>query len=450
MKKLSLTIISVLILTLVFLNSPVPAEAVPTISIVGVTENDRVTIQTIGFPANLDFDVRMGDFTTLGVGAKVIDKIKTSTAASEVFTFKIPSEMRTNEKIAIRLDSSTHGYYAFNWFFNTNYGSHDEDFLKELLAQSEKPSPIIQVVTVKKDAFITLEGSRFPVGEDFEVLMGKFDTLGVNGIKIGTFTAKADGTIIKDFAIPENLKSESRIAVRVESTESDLFAYTWFANESGAVGGVVTTTPYSGIPTISIVSVNADETVTVRTHNFPANRAFLVLMGKIGTRGVGGTQVTTIASGAGGSFNETFTIPAGLKGSYQIAIRLQTSDGVFYAYNWFYNNTAVTQPVTGSPTGSNSGIPTFSITSVARDNTVTIKTNNFPANYEFKVLMGKMGTKGIGGTQVTTINSGTGGAFTATFDVPSALAGQNQIAIRLESTTGGFYAFNWFYNNTYP
>lgn len=64
--------------------------------------------------------------------------------------------------------------------------------------------------------------------------------------------------------------------------------------------------------------------------------------------------------------------------------------------------------------------------------------------------MGKMGTKGINGIPVTTINSGVGGSFNATFDIPASLAGSNQIAIRLESTTGGFFAYNWFYNNTYP
>lgn len=447
MKKLSLVIISVLIITFAFVNQAVPAEAVPTITIVGVTENDKVTIQTRDFPTNTPFNVRMGEFTTLGVGGMVVDTIRTSTAVSEVFTFEIPSELHVYDKIAIRLDSNTHGFYSFNWFFNTNYGSHDEDFLQELLDNVEQPIPIIQVVSVKMESFITLEGSRFPAGEEFVVLMGKYDTQGINGIEVGTVTPKSDGTIIKTFDIPAALKSETRIAVRVESTESNLFAHTWFTNETGAVGGVVTTTPYTGIPTISIVSVNSDETVTIRTHNYPANRAFLVLMGKIGTRGVGGIHVTTISSGTGGSFNETFDIPAELKGDYQIAIRLQTIDGIFYSYNWFYNNTTVTQPVVS---GSYTGIPTFSISGVVKDNSVTINTNNFPANYDFKVLMGKMGTKGVGGIHVTTINSGSGGTFTKTFDVPSELAGQSQIAIRLEATSGGFYAFNWFYNNTYP
>jgi hypothetical protein len=61
-----------------------------------------------------------------------------------------------------------------------------------------------------------------------------------------------------------------------------------------------------------------------------------------------------------------------------------------------------------------------------------------------------MGTRGIGGIEVTTINSGSGGTFTGTYKIPADLAGQGRIAIRLEATSGGYYAFNWFYNNTYP
>ena len=95
------------------------------------------------------------------------------------------------------------------------------------------------------------------------------------------------------------------------------------------------------------------------------------------------------------------------------------------------------------------GIPTFSITSVARDNSVTIRTYNFPAHDTFKVLMNFMGTRGVNGVNVDSINSGSGGSFTATFNIPSKMKGEYQIAIRLQSTSGsGYYAYNWFYNNT--
>jgi hypothetical protein len=201
----------------------------------------------------------------------------------------------------------------------------------------------------------------------------------------------------------------------------------------------------SVIPTFSIVSVVVDTSVTIRTYNFPAHDTFKVLMGKMGTRGVGGIPVATISSGTGGSFTATFNIPSGVQGLYKIAIRLESTSGSgYYAYNWFYNNTAG-----GSSSGGYSGIPTFSISGVVKDTSVSILTHNFPKNDSFKVLMGNIGTKGIGGIKVTTVNSDGGGSLSFTFNIPDALKGKQKIAIRLQSNTGsGYYAYNWFWNNT--
>ncbi len=84
----------------------------------------------------------------------------------------------------------------------------------------------------------------------------------------------------------------------------------------------------STIPTISINSVVTDQTVSITTYNYPANQDFVVTMGPMGSMGINGYYVTTINSGAGGSFPATFAIPYQLKGSYQIAIRLQSAQGL--------------------------------------------------------------------------------------------------------------------------
>jgi hypothetical protein len=209
------------------------------------------------------------------------------------------------------------------------------------------------------------------------------------------------------------------------------------------------------IPTFSIIGVATNTSVTIQTYNFPAGDTFKVLMGYMGTRGVNGYYVTTIGSGGGGSFTATFNIPAALFGQYQIAIRLQSISGSgYFAYNWFYNNTTggnIGGP--GYPPGIPGyfGYPTFSIASVVANSTVTIVTNNLPPNDVFRVTMGPMGTRGINGFIVTTINSGGGGTQTLTFNIPSQLSGSFQISIRLQSISGsGFYAYNWFYNNTTP
>ncbi|MCA9994720.1 MAG: hypothetical protein KDE56_03165 [Anaerolineales bacterium] len=223
----------------------------------------------------------------------------------------------------------------------------------------------------------------------------------------------------------------------------------------GLVG--VRTVRSSTIPTISVVSVNADESVTIRTHDFPAGHTFVVTMGYMGTAGIGGTVVTTTASGNGGSFDVTYSIPPELRGQQQIAIRLQTEHLYpYYAFNWFYNNT------TGVPAGSGqggqlpaapgyTGIPTFKITAVERDTSVTIETNNFPANQTFTLTMGTYGTMGIGGTAVDTFDSGAGGTFSKTFAIPTAYHGYERIAIRAQTAHANpYYAYNWFFNQPIP
>ena len=231
--------------------------------------------------------------------------------------------------------------------------------------------------------------------------------------------------------------------------------------DGGGIGGPYTGGPYwwpwlGVVPTFSIANVVAGQSVTITTANFPANDTFDVLMGAYGTMGIGGIKVATVNSGAGGSFQATFTIPPQLANAYQIAIRLQSPTSGYYAYNWFYNNTAGTG--TGGPIVPPGpapvpgpiyyGVPTISISAVKANQTVTVQTYNFPANDTYNVYMGYYGTAGIGGIYVGQINSGAGGSFPATFTIPPQLYGQAQIAIRLQSPTTGYYAYNWFWNSS--
>jgi hypothetical protein len=215
------------------------------------------------------------------------------------------------------------------------------------------------------------------------------------------------------------------------------------------------TTSYYGYPYFFIASVTVDQTVTINAYNFPANDNFTVTMGAMGTQGIGGIVVGTTNSGSGGSFTTTYTIPAALVGSYQISIRLQSPTSGYFAYNWFFNNTTggsggqPTPPPT-TPQPSYAGYPYFFIAAVVRDQTVTINAHNFPANDTFTVTMGPMGTRGAGGIVVGTTSTGGGGAFTTTYNVPAALAGSYQISIRLQSPSSGYYAYNWFFNNSTP
>lgn len=212
-----------------------------------------------------------------------------------------------------------------------------------------------------------------------------------------------------------------------------------------ALVSVPSTAQAATIPTFDIIKVVTDDSVTIRTHNFPANMVFTARMGKIGTKAVGGTVVGNTDSGKGGSFEVTFKIPADLKGLAQIAIRMDGKLG-YFAYNWFDNKAGGSTGSSGTPAPGYTGIPTFSITAVVADDSVTIKTSNLPANRTFTVLMGKIGTKAIGGVEVGKLESGKGGTLEATFKVPASLKGLSQIAIRMDSSP--YFAYNWFYNSS--
>ncbi len=213
---------------------------------------------------------------------------------------------------------------------------------------------------------------------------------------------------------------------------------------------------YSGHPYIEIVAVDKNDTVTIRAYNLPHNDTFAVLQNYMGTRGKNGVEVGTLKSGTKNEVTQTYPIADAFKGQKQIAIRIQSTTGSgWFAYNWFYHKNSGAQPPNGttppSPSTGYKGFPTFSIKSVVRNVSVTIVTKNLPPNDTFAVKMNYMGTRGVNGWTVATLNSGTGGSQTLTYNIPAELHGQRKIAIRLQSTSGsGYYAYNWFYNNTYP
>jgi hypothetical protein len=92
-------------------------------------------------------------------------------------------------------------------------------------------------------------------------------------------------------------------------------------------------------PYFFIQSVVRNDTVTIKGYNYPPNTKFNVYMGRYGSAGAGGYFVASFNSGQGGTIVKTFNIPPEMYGASKIAIRTQGS--VYYAYNWFWNNTAV-------------------------------------------------------------------------------------------------------------
>ncbi len=296
-------------------------------------------------------------------------------------------------------------------------------------AQDDVVIPTFTIENVVVDGSVTILAQNFPPNQEFVVTMGPGGTLGIGGTPVAITNSGLLGAFSATYAIPPTLMGARQIAIRLESPQG-YFSYNWFWNNLAMPAAP------AAIPTISIESVVPDQTVTIRTHNFPADRTFVVLMGHMGTLGIDGTPVGTFYSGLGGTMTATFDIPVLLKGLERIHIRAEAMP--FYAYNWFDN------PVAPLPTA------TFTICGVVRDEFVVIRTDgNFPANRDFAVMVNGMGTLGTNGTVVGGFNSGpAGSAVLASFPIPSEMRGLDQIAIRAEEVGGPFFSYNYFDNQT--
>lgn len=321
---------------------------------------------------------------------------------------------------------------------------------------SSQLNPYFNILNVEKDQSVTIQVFNFPANDTFRVTMGEYGSAGIGGVVVGFSDTGAGGSFVATYSIPSTMAGFEKIAIRLQSPTSGYFAYNWFNNNPAASPSTTPIPGYSGFPTFSIESVLKDQSVTIKTKNLPPNDTFNVTMGKYGSKGIGGDSVGSTSSGTGGTLTLTYNIPASLNGLSRIAIRMQSPTTGYFAYNWFFNNTATatstpqpTPTTTPTPPGY-TGFPTISITAVVKDQTVTISGSNFPANDTFSVLMGTFGSKGIGGINVGSTSTGAGGLLSATYTIPTSLAGAKRIAIRLQSPTSGYFAYNWFWNNTTP
>lgn len=207
----------------------------------------------------------------------------------------------------------------------------------------------------------------------------------------------------------------------------------------------------AALPTFSILSVKADDSVTILTYNFPAYTLFTVRMDVVGNAAVNGIVVTQTNTGAGGSFQETYRIPAELRGKSQVAIRLESPSTGYFAYNWFNNNTSSTIPGTG--TTNNPSNPAFApkgpylrIVGVDANKSVTMDAFNLPTYTDFKVRVGPFYNFWKGSEIVATINTGAHSDFRFTVNLPGSTHDVSWVSVRIDSTSGGYYAYNAFKN----
>jgi hypothetical protein len=307
--------------------------------------------------------------------------------------------------------------------------------------------PVFSVVDVATDQTVSIETVSLTANDNLKVLMANYGTMGIGGIEVGTINSDSGGVYKGSYGIPVALRGSYQIAIRLESNASGLAYSDSFYNDTSGVIAPAAASASAMSAYFNVLSVVRDTSVTLQMDNTPANDAYDVYMGSVNAQGINEMKVATIFTGNGGSIYKTISIPASLHGLYQISLRLESPYSGYYSYQLFNNNTTGSYGVYYT-TSTYGLVPTFSIVNVVKDSTITIQTASFPVNDTFNVRMGPMGTAGINGTYVGTINTSSGGTFQATFSIPNNLWGSYQISVRLESPYSGYNSYNWFTNST--
>lgn len=185
-----------------------------------------------------------------------------------------------------------------------------------------------------------------------------------------------------------------------------------------------------------ILSVKANESITIHTVDFPVRTKFVVRIGEAKQQAAKAAVVAEFNSEKGGAIEATYAIPAELKDKRILGIRIESPDG-YYAYDWFFNNTYV------YVTDKNQ-TPELSFSGVKKDKSVTVEGKNLPANTLLGVRVGPYDNFYRSYATLDSVRSDENGKVKFELSLPKAAQGVENVTVRLDG--GGRYAINTFKN----
>ncbi len=215
-----------------------PVTRIPTINITSVDPGKSVTIQTANYPANTNFEVRMGAFGTRGINGIKVGTLNSGAGGTVTETFSIPDALKGAGRVAIRLDSTSSGHFSYNWFWNgaatSTTGTTGSTAAVQGTASRLAPGtiPTFSILSVVRGEKVVIQAQNFPANDTFDVRMGAMGTRGVGGVKVRTFNSDKGGTFTAEFQIPEAFRNAGRIAIRLESPVTGYYSYNWFYNNT--------------------------------------------------------------------------------------------------------------------------------------------------------------------------------------------------------------------------
>ncbi|MCA9872316.1 MAG: hypothetical protein KC441_01640 [Anaerolineales bacterium] len=194
------------------------------------------------------------------------------------------------------------------------------------LRQMESESRL-EPIEIRPGKFIWLKLCGFPINDKYDAVIGLKEDRN-DCVRIDSIAVQAK-CFERQFPIPPQYRYEPNLEIRIEKK-----------NKKGAPV-IIDSIRFDNInplplPILLILDAVRDESVIIRYHGFPVLEPLSVYFGPMGTKGEGGVKAAHFTPSENNGVL-TLSIPPQLLGSYQIAVRIENSQG-YFAYNWFYNN----------------------------------------------------------------------------------------------------------------
>ena len=220
--------------------------------ITSVVENESVTLNAYNFKANDELLVTMGLSGTYGIGGISVAVQNTGESGNFTATYPIPTELKGQYTLSIRLESYNTKHYAFDWFNNdSGFGIPDTTGTTTVIPTTVSGTAIPTVVatpipssnviirpgiypsfaigSITPNTEIEIIPANFTGNDTYVVTMGPFGSYGKNGYVSTTLTTDANGTLSSTtLPIPAGVQGYSTIHVRLESPLSGFYAYNYF------------------------------------------------------------------------------------------------------------------------------------------------------------------------------------------------------------------------------
>jgi lipoprotein NlpD len=192
-------------------------------SIVGVEEDEVVTVKVKDFPAYTDFKAYMTKRGNASFKPVLVKEFYSGKGGTFNVSFLIPEKLWDYPEISLRIVNEDVDLSVSNWFYNGDQGSNYDNGYKGKASFS--------IIGVEEDEVVTIKVADFPARTDFEAYMTKRGNSNFKPIKVKEFNSGKGGSFKISFLIPDKLEDYPEITLRIVSEDDEIQISNWFYNE---------------------------------------------------------------------------------------------------------------------------------------------------------------------------------------------------------------------------